>query len=139
FWVVAWFTRGVAYPPKCAFGRQKWLFLAPICPILIVYLANTLAPEVSPDGSGYHLGNVVRMYQAHGFVWDYHSIYSYLSQGIEMLYLVAYSIGGMPAAATFHLSFLCVLALLIASYGRRFGFPNAVLFASALVFASPVV
>lgn len=110
-----------------------------ILPILVVYLANSLAPEVSPDGSGYHLGNVTRMWQEQGFAWDYHSIYSYLSQGIEMLYLVAFSIGGMPAAATFHLAYLICLALLIVCFGRRFGCERAALFAAVLVFASPVV
>jgi hypothetical protein len=135
----AWFTPPYSSPQKGQFGRRKWLFFAPVCPVLIVYLANTLAPEVSPDGSGYHLGNVVRMYHRHGFVWDYHSIYSYLSQGLEMLFLVAYSIGGLPAAAAVHFSFLCCLALLIACYGRRYGFPEAAMFAAVLVFASPVV
>ena len=132
-------TTSGGFASKTPFSRQKWLYLAVICPLLVVYLANSVAPEVSPDGSGYHLGNVVRYWQNHGFVWDYHSIYSYLSQGLEMLFLVAFSIGGMPAAATFHLSFLCCLALLIASYGRRFGFPQAGMFAAVLVFASPVV
>jgi hypothetical protein len=137
--VAAFFTKSAKLAPKTPFSTQKWLYLTVICPLLVVYLANSVAPEVSPDGSGYHLGNVTRYWQNHGFVWDYHSIYSYLSQGIEMLYLVAFSIGGLPAAATFHLTFLCGLALLIACYGRRFGFPRAGMFAAVLVFASPIV
>jgi hypothetical protein len=104
-----------------------------------VYFFHSLAPEVSPDGSGYHLGNVVRFAHARGFVWDYHSMYSYLSQGLEMLFLVAYTFGGMPSAAIVHLTFLCVLALLVACYGRRFGFVRAGMFAGLLVFATPVV
>ena len=38
-----------------------------------------------------------------------------------------------------HLTFLCVLAVLIASFGRRIGHPHAGIFAALLVFASPVV
>ena len=57
----------------------------------IYYFFTALAPEVSPDGSGYHLGNVVRMWRNHGFDWDYPSMYAYLSQGTEMLFLVAFT------------------------------------------------
>ncbi|HLI86630.1 MAG TPA: discoidin domain-containing protein [Bryobacteraceae bacterium] len=100
---------------------------------------NALAPEASPDGSGYHMGNVARMWRRHGFVWDYQSMYSYLSQGMEMLFLVAYSIGRHASAALVHFAFLITLALLLVCYGRRFGFPRAGLFAAVLVLASPVV
>src|SRR5206468_1956966 len=60
------------------------VFLLLAIPFLI-YFFNALAPEVSPDGSGYHLGNVLRLWHNRGFVWEYHSIYSSLSQGLEML------------------------------------------------------
>src|ERR1019366_8366880 len=36
----------------------------------IYYFFNALSPEASPDGAGYHLGNVARMWRHHGFVWD---------------------------------------------------------------------
>src|ERR1019366_8700733 len=55
----------------------------------IYYFFNALAPETSPDGAGYHLGNVVRIWRHHGFNWGYPSMYAYLSQGTEMLFLVA--------------------------------------------------
>ena len=83
---------------------------------------NALAPEISPDGSGYHLGNVARMWRNHGFVWDYHSMYSYFSQGIEMLFLVAFSFGRHSSAALVHFAFLCTLPLLMVCWGRRFGY-----------------
>src|ERR1700730_1719495 len=76
-----------------------------------VYLLTALAPERSPDGSGYHLGNVLRIWQRHGFVWDYDSMYAYLSQGLEMLFLVAFSFGGHSAAAMVHLAFQMALPL----------------------------
>ena len=85
----------------------------------IYYFINALAPEVSPDGSGYHLGNVVRIWRHHGFVWDYRSLYSYLSQGTEMLFLVfllialwllgfmtSYTLGGL-------LNILLVVAIIL--------------------------
>jgi hypothetical protein len=104
----------------------------------IYYLTNALAPEVSPDGSGYHLGNVARLWRNHGFVWDYHSMYSYLSQGTEMLFLMAYSFGRHPAAAVVHFGFLCSVPLLIVCWGRRFGYWKAAFFAASVVWVSPV-
>ncbi len=74
---------------------------------------NALAPEVSPDGSGYHLGNVVRMWRSHGFDWGYRSMYSYLSQGTEMLFLYAFAFGRHSAAALVHFAFFCTLPLLM--------------------------
>src|ERR1035438_9745048 len=69
------------------------------------YLLNAMAPEVSPDGSGYHLGNVARYWRHAGFDWDFHSIYTSLSQGMEMLFLVAFSFGKHSSAALVEVSF----------------------------------
>ncbi|HEX3745873.1 MAG TPA: hypothetical protein VHW09_18155 [Bryobacteraceae bacterium] len=98
-----------------------------------------MAPEISPDGSSYHLGNVARDWRHHGFDWQFHSIYSSLGQGIEMLFLVAFSIGRHPAAALVHMTFQATLPLLMVCYGLRFGLPRAGAFAGLLVYASPVV
>jgi len=106
---------------------------------LLIYSLNALAPEVSPDGAGYHLGNVRRMAEAHGFVWNSLSMYAFLSQGMEMLFLVAFCLGGHSAAALVHCAFLATLPLMMASFGRRFGCPRAAMCAGLLVFASPVV
>jgi hypothetical protein len=114
------------------------LFCSLLTAFGLVYFFNALAPEASPDGGGYHLGNVLRMWEHHGFVWSYHSLYSYLSQGVEMLFLVAFSIGLYSAASLVHFTFLMSLPLLIAAYGRRFGFPGAALFAAILVYVAPV-
>src|ERR1035437_8322325 len=105
----------------------------------IYYFFNALAPEVSPDGTGYHLGNVVRMWHHHGFAWDYRSMYAYLSQGTEMLFLVAFNFGRHSAAALVHFTYLCTLPLLMVCWGRRFGYPKAALFAAIVIFASPVI
>ena len=105
----------------------------------IYYFFTALAPEVSPDGTGYHLGNVVRMWRNHGFDWDYPSMYAYLSQGTEMLFLVAFAFGRHSAAALVHFTYFCTLPLLMVCWGRRFGLPKAGLFAAILIFASPVI
>jgi hypothetical protein len=103
------------------------------------YFINALAPEISPDGSGYHLGNVARMWRHHGFVWDYHSMYSYLSQGTEMLFLIAFSFGRHSSAAMVHLAFCLALPLLMVCWGRRFGFGKPAIFAAVVTFVSPIV
>src|ERR1700683_1256715 len=102
------------------------------------YFTNALAPEISPDGSGYHLGNAARDWRHNGFDWTYHSIYSSLGQGMEMLFLVAFSIGRHPAAALVHMAFQAALPLLMFCYGRRFGFPTVGAFAGLLIYACPV-
>ncbi len=120
---------------------RSWLivFAVVFAAFFACYFCNAVAPEISPDGSSYHLGNVARDWRHQGFDWDYHSIYSSLSQGMEMLFLVAFLIGRHPAAAMVHLTFQAVLPLLILCYGRRFGFPRVGTFAGLLIYASPVV
>jgi hypothetical protein len=103
------------------------------------YFLHALAPEVSPDGSGYHLGNVARIWREHGFVWGHHNMYSYLSQGMEMLFLVAFGIGRHSAAAMVHLAFQTVLPWLMVTFGLRTGHGRAGVFAAVAVYVSPVV
>ena len=114
------------------------LFFSIYAAFFTAYFFNALAPEVSPDGSGYHLGNVYRMWQQHGFAWGYHSIYSHMPQGMEMLFLPAYTFGGPSAAALIHFAFFSALPLLMVCYGCRFGFPRAAIFAAVLFYAAPV-
>jgi hypothetical protein len=120
--------------------RAWWImFAAVFAAFFACYFLNALAPEISPDGSSYHLGNVARYWRHRGFDWDFHSIYSSLSQGMEMLFLVAFSIGRHPAAAMVHMAFQATLPLLVLCYGRRFGFPRAGAFAGLVTYACPVV
>jgi hypothetical protein len=129
--------RSAPLPPSKV--QAKAIYISVLALLFFIYFVNALAPEVSPDGSGYHLGSVARMFRRHGFVWDYHSMYSYLSQGLEMLFLVAYSFGRHSSAALVHFTFLMILAGLIICYGRRLRFSAAGLFAAVLVITSPVV
>jgi hypothetical protein len=103
------------------------------------FLFTALAPEISPDGSGYHLGNVVRIWRNHGFVWDYHSMYSYFSLGTEMLFLWAFSFGRHSAAALVHFAFYLTLPWMLICWGRRFGHWKAGFFAAILLFVAPVI
>ena len=130
-------TRRAALPEMPAGWRALFgiVFLA----FLVCYLINAQAPEVSPDGSGYHLGNVARYARNAGFAWDFHSIYASLPQGMEMLFLVAFSFGKHSAAALVEVAFQAALPLMMVCYGRRFGYPRAAGFAGILTFACPVV
>ena len=105
----------------------------------IYFFWTALAPEISPDGSGYHLGNVVRMWRNHGFDWNYHSMYAYLSLGTEMLFLWAFSFGRHSAAALVHFAFYCTLPWLLVCWGRRFGHWRAGFFAAMALFVAPVI
>ena len=77
---------------------------------------------MSPDGSSYHLPFVARYLDAHGFERVTGNFYASLSQGIELLFMPAYSLGRHSAAAMVHFLFLLDLPLLMICYGRRFAF-----------------
>src|SRR6516225_9454050 len=120
--------------------RWKWLFGALFGAFGVVYLVNALAPEMSPDGSAYHLPFVASYLRAHGFTTRINqNLYANLPQGIDLLFLPAVSLGGNSAASMVHLLFLLDLPLLMMSYGRRFGFPLPAAAAAFLVFASPAL
>ena len=135
-----WYRRRDSAPrlPELAPG-WRILFLLPFLFYAAVYLANSMAPEISPDGSTYHLGLVYRYYRMHGFDRNYVTFFSSLSQGMEMLYVYAFSFGRQSAAATLHLLSLMALAGLLLCFGRRAGRPAVGVMASLLVYLSPVV
>ncbi len=116
----------------------KWLFLGIFVPFFVLYFFNAMAPEMSPDGVGYHLSLVARYLRDHGFRPLTTNMYGNLSQGIEMLFLFAFAFGRHSAAALTHFAFLITLTFSILCYARRFGFPVAGVCAALLVFASPV-
>lgn len=115
-----------------------------LCTILfgafsIVYFFHAWAPEISPDGSGYHLGYVNEYLRAHGFERITTDMYAALSEGMEMVFLPAFAVGQHSAAALVHLAFTAATALLLFEYGRRLGKPWVGAAAALLVYASPVV
>jgi hypothetical protein len=129
----------VVYKPLVAVPR--WLpalSLAVAAPFVILYFFNALAPEVSPDGSTYHLGNVLRFWANHGLI-PIRDMYGAFPEGLEMLFLFAFSIGRHSAAALVHFAFLLALPVLMICYSLRFGLPKAGFLGAVLVFVSPVI
>jgi len=116
----------------------KWLFAVPFVLFALLYLSNSLAPEISPDGQAYHLGLVYRFFREHGFHRLTTNMYSNFPLGAEMLFLFAFSLGRHSSAATVHCCFLLALPLLMLSYARRIEKPAVGVCAAMLVFLAPV-
>jgi hypothetical protein len=129
--------KGNQFPPLPRLW--KWVFAAVFAVFTVLYFFNALAPEVSPDGMAYHLGEVAKYYRAHGFVRITTNLYGNLSQGVELLFLHAFTYGKHSAAALVHYAFLLCLTFLILSYGRRLGRPAVGVAAAVFLYASPVV
>jgi hypothetical protein len=126
--------RALTPPPKLTWPAAA-IFLA----FGAWYLVNAAAPEVSGDGSGYHLGEVRRYFNAHRIFPIPTSMYAMFPQGMEMLFWVAYALGRHPAAALVHLGTLIALAAAMIAYARRAltGFVGVA--AALIVFVAPVV
>ena len=125
--------------PLIANVRARWVFFG-VCGIFaVLYFINALAPEASPDGSTYHLGTVLKYFRAHGFLRITTDIYASISEGVELLFLFAFSFGKHSSTAMLHYAFLIALTLLMVSYGRRIGHPVAGVAAAIFFYASPVV
>jgi 4-amino-4-deoxy-L-arabinose transferase-like glycosyltransferase len=118
------------------FDRRWWLLLAPF---VLLYLSNAMAPEISFDGSRYHLGLVARYLREHGFHAVHDNFYAALPAGVEMLYLFAFAFGRHSAAAVVHFGLLLALAWQMFAWARRAGYPLAGICAAVLVFLSPIV
>lgn len=116
-----------------------WLLGVPAAIYGVVYAVHTLSPEVAYDAVGYHLGLVQRYYRNHGFVAIPTNMYAQLSQGAEMLYLFAYSVGRESAAKLVHLSFLVAGSGLLIAISRRYRAGLAGVFAAVIYFTCPVV
>jgi len=116
-----------------------WVFVAAFAAFSYLGFFSALAPEHSTDGMAYHLGEVLKYRNAHGFVRITTDMYSNLSQGMELLYLFAFDFGRHSAASVFHFMFLVTLAFLIVSYGKRIGRPEVGVAAAIFTYASPIV
>jgi hypothetical protein len=133
----AWRPRGEHFQSLPTRWRIGALLLA--APFLLLTFTHAMAPEMSPDGSAYHLGLVARYYREHGFHRYTSSIYGMLSHGLEMLFLSAYAFGRHSAAALVHWCFLVTLPMLMLGYARRARAPLAGLAGALFTFLSPVV
>lgn len=132
-WLLAWRRLEAAH------SRTAAIAVLAAIPFAAVYFVNAAAPEVSPDGSTYHLGLVRAYLESSGFTSAAHDMYAALSQGMEMLFLFAFTFGGHASAALVHLAFLFPLAIGVYAIGARAGRPSAGAVAALLVFCSPVV
>ncbi len=103
----------------------RWLFWTVFAVYGATALLVAMAPEISPDGAGYHLGLVSRYYRGHGFARVETNMYAALSQGLEMLFLWAFAFGRHSAAAAVHCAFYLATPLLMLRFGQRFGVPAA--------------
>ena len=135
-WRRAWKPLGETLAPV----SRGWRALFWVLFSLFTYVSffHAMAPEISPDGSNYHLGMVLRYLEAHGFRHVL-SLYAYLSQGTELLYLFAFAFGRHSAAALVHFAFLAALPFAMMLYARRFGFGPAGVVAALLLYVSPIV
>lgn len=129
--------RGEPLPPLPR--AWKRLVFAVSAIYVTLYFSNSMAPELSPDGSAYHLGIVARYLANHGFYHITTNMYANLSQGVEMLFLFAFAFGRHSAAALVHFAFLLALPLTMLAWARRAGHPRAGAAAALFVFVSPVV
>ena len=118
---------------QLALGTVVYLYFA------VIYLVNAAAPEFSPDGATYHLGTVARWWKLSGFDTYAGSIYSDWSQGLELVFLVAFTVGKHQSAAIVHCLFGLLLPVLFFSYGVRIGKVWIMTAAGLVLFASPVV
>jgi hypothetical protein len=100
-WKGVWRPRGDSFP---ALSRSLKIFFGVVFgAFTVLYFCHAWAPEISPDGSGYHLGLLARYLRSHGFERVTTNMYSGLSAGIEMLFAPAFVIGRHSAAALVHL------------------------------------
>jgi len=94
-------------------------------PFAWLYLGNLLAPEIGSDATAYHLGLVDQYYRDHQISPIVTSIYAFLSQGTEMLFLFAYSFARHDAPKWIHFAFFLATVISISQFGRRIGLPVA--------------
>jgi hypothetical protein len=116
----------------------SWFWIG-YAPFTLLYLANAMAPELSPDGMAYHLGLVQLYYREHKLIPVPENMYAGLSQGVEMLFLYAFAFGRHSAAAMVHFTYLTLLPLAMADFGFRHGRAAVGAMAALLFYATPIV
>jgi hypothetical protein len=141
--IAAAWSRGALRPAAEKLPRMSelWLllFLLPFAVYTVLYFFNALAPEESPGGdAAWHLESVARWWHYRGFVRSTGSMSDNLPQGLEMLFLFAFSFGRHSAASLVHFAFLATLPWLMLCYGRRFGMVPPFVLGALLVYLSPI-
>jgi hypothetical protein len=119
--------------------KWRWVLSIVFGVYTVLYFFNAMAPEMSPDGTAYHLPVPAAYYRAHGFIPITWNFYANISEGIEMLFLCAFAFGKQSAAALVHFTFLATLPWMMIAYGRRSGITAPGIAGALFFFASPVV
>jgi hypothetical protein len=114
-----------------------FLFTAVYGVFAALYFVVALCPESSVDGTTYHVALPALYLREHRIPAISTNLLSTLSQGMEMLFLFAFSFGKHSAASMVHLLFTLATPLGILSYARRVGSPVAGVVAGLLFFLSP--
>lgn len=115
----------------------RWCFLAIYVGFGVLYFGQALSPDISPDGLIYHLGEVNLWANAHSYnrIIDLNSAQP---NGLEILFLFAFTIGKHSAATLLNFELLMILPVLIVLFGIRRGWRSgAAVWASLLVFVTP--
>jgi hypothetical protein len=120
---------------------KGWLVLAIVlcARFAVLYISRALGPEYSYDGSTYHLALVATYFREHHFPLITTNMYANFPEGLEMLFLAAFSVGRHAAATTVHLFILFGLSAAFIAFGLRFHMAKAGIAAMVLVFLAPIV
>lgn len=131
-----WRWRAVKYPPRgTSVSKLLWI---PFAIYAAMYTVQAMAPEIQPDALTYHLGLTAEYVRTHAFPARI-GFYEMIPQGLEMLFTMAYSLGGGSAAKLVHFAFLLGTVPLMNAVGRELKFrPTASYLAALLYFVMPV-
>jgi hypothetical protein len=133
--VAAWRSGAAVVHPL---PRMHWFPRAALAAYGFLYLVYALAPEIQPDAFGYHLRLVSEYVRLQAFP-NRIAFYDMLPQGMEMLFVPAFAVGGAPAAKLLHLLFLGATVPLLREIAREVGLTDrAGSVGACLLFLAPV-
>ena len=139
---IAWWQDAIRFTAKRfdpAPRRWMLLFVVVFGAFAVWYFIAALLPEASADGNLYHVALPARYLREHHFPAITTNMLADLSEGVEMLYLFAFSFGGHSATAMVHLLFTLAVPWGILSYARRIDMPVAGVVGGLMFLASPTV
>ncbi len=113
--------------------RPPWWAIVTGAVFACIYVVHALAPEMQPDGAGYHLGLPAMWLRDGGFTGSI-GFFELLPLGVETLYGAAMALGGPAAAKLIHLTFLILTIPLILQIARRLGLEESVGWAGGLLY-----
>lgn len=114
--------------------RPPWWAIVIGAVFSVFYLIHALAPEIQPDGAGYHLG-IPAQWLADGGFTSRIGFFELLPLGVETLFGAAMALGGASAAKLTHLAFLACCVALILKIAGKLGIGSDAAWVAALLFA----